>query len=232
MFERMIGVEIELNSLDNRDFLKNPLLRGEMPFGIDRISGLISSIGLESEIHGWQYDHANKKWCCKPDSSCGIEICSPVLRFSELDQIFDVLDALAKHDEITTDNRCSFHVHVDLSQDEIASVLAWWIKCEHVFIDFATSNRKNNRYCRGVGLTSALNADDPVLPPVLFKKMSDKYLTANCFHFFNQKRSSVEFRLAEGTKNSEFASNWIALIFCFIDACKEEGIPKETPPRF
>lgn len=227
MFERMIGVEIELNSLDNRDFIKNPLSRGEMPLGIDHISDLVSSIGLESEVHGWQYNHGNKKWCCKPDSSCGIEVCSPVLRFSELDQIFDVLDLLAKENNITIDDRCSFHVHVDLSFDEIASVLAWWVKCEHVFMDFAIPHRKNNRYCKSIGLTSLFNSDDLIVPIVLIKKMSDKYLTTNSFHFFNKKRNSIEFRLAEGTKNSEFASNWIALIFCFLDACKESGIPED-----
>lgn len=227
MFERMIGVEIELNSLDNRDFLSNPLLRGEMPFGIEQVSRLISNIGLESEVHSWQYDHGNKKWSCKPDASCGIEVCSPVLRFCELDQIFDVLDTINREDSIKADNRCSFHVHVDLSDDEVGSVLAWWIKCEHVFMDFATAHRKNNKYCRGVGLTSLFNSDDPVIPCVLVKKMSDKYLTTNSFHFFNKKRRSIEFRLAEGTKNSEFASNWIALIFCFIDACKESGLPKD-----
>ena len=93
--QKKFGIEIEFNSFDNRDFLANPLPYGEMPAGINEIASLIRSAGMEAEVQNWQYNHNNSKWICKPDSSCGIEVCSPVIK-DDFSSIFKVLQEFQK----------------------------------------------------------------------------------------------------------------------------------------
>lgn len=223
------GVEIELNSLDGRNFFEKPLARGEMPLGIETAAAAVRSAGVQCEVHEWRYDHNPSGWSCKPDNSCGMEVCSPVMKVGDLPVLERVMDSLASESSLTTDERCSFHVHLELSDmgcdDELGAILAWWVKCEHVFFDFAVPHRKNNRYCRPIGLTDILDSDDLVVPDILIKKLSLKYLSLNTYHLFNRRRPTVEFRIAEGTKDSGFASNWIRLLLSFSSRSASSGLP-------
>lgn len=225
------GVEIELNSPDGRNYAKNPLSRGEMPAGVDLAAGIVRSSGFPCEVHEWRYDHNPASWSCKPDNSCGMELCSPVMGVGDLPDLAAVMDALASDPSLTADERCSFHVHLELSDmscdDTLGSMLAWWVKCEHVFVDFARQHRKNNRYCRPIGLTDILDSDDLVVPEILFKKLSFKYLSLNTYHVFNRRRPTVEFRIAEGTKDSKFALNWIRLLLSFSSVAVSSGLPED-----
>lgn len=224
------GVEIELKSLDNRDFSIRPLVRGEEPHGISKVAKIVSEIGVKVDIRGWEHNHDNETWICKPDSSCGIELCSPVFERGNFQELTQVLNALQKHPEIKIDDRCSFHVHIGITSGDLvcfASPLAWWIKCEHLFVDSVPRHRKQNKYCRFIGKTSLFNDFELVLPDIIIGKLSDKYLTANSFHFFNKKRSSLEFRLCEGTKDPSVALNWIDVILNFVDRAIHKGLPED-----
>lgn len=223
------GIEIELNSLDSRDFVKNPLGKGERPEGMERVSSVLRGIDVDCEVHDWRYNHDPKVWSCKPDNSCGMELCSPVMGMEEIDSMVAVMDALAGDDSLKTDSRCAFHAHLELSttacDSSLGSILAWWIKCEHVFMDFAHPSRKNNRYCRPIGITDIVDSEDVVSSEILFKKLSSKYLSLNTFHIFNRRRASIEFRIAEGTKDSEFARAWIEILVCFAERAEAAGLP-------
>lgn len=225
------GVEIELNSLDHRDFVRHPLGRGERPSGMEKLAEILSGIGLECEVQDWQYNHNPSGWSCKPDSSCGIELCSPVMDIDSRSQISAVLDSISGDFFISADDRCSVHVHVEFSDmepsDSVASVLAWWIKCEHVFIDFADPARKNNLYCRPIGLTDLFDSCEEVSSCSILKKLSRKHLSANSFHFFNRRRPTLEFRIGEGTKDSKFVLNWSELILNFSMSACNEGLPSD-----
>lgn len=229
------GIEIEFNSFDNRDFLLNPLSYGDLPQGINEFASIIRSLGQEVDVQNWQYNHNNSNWICKPDASCGIEVCSPVFFKDDFGSIFLVLDELQKDSRIKQDERCSLHVHVDVgdlvngfnlaSSDKLAAVLAWWIKCEHIFMDFACPSRKINRYCRCISLLDMFDHEEEVTPLRVVTKLSDKYLSLNTFHLVNRRRQTIEFRIAEGTTDSNFISNWIELISIFIDKSISNGLP-------
>lgn len=225
------GVEIEINSPDFRDFVKNPLSFGERPAGMDRVASIVSALGLVCEVHDWRYNHNPSCWCCKPDRSCGIELCSPVLDESSKGQLFDVMNAISSDPLVSVDERCSFHVHVELSSPDFApssaAILAWWIKCEHVFFDFASPSRKNNYYCRPIGLLDLFSPDEEVAVESIFRKLGQKYLSANAFHFFNRRRKTIEFRLAEGTKDSSFADKWIRTVLNFSERASSIGLPSD-----
>lgn len=225
------GVEIELNSLDGRNFVKNPLARGEMPAGIDRVAEVVRSAGFPCDVHDWRYDHNPTGWSCKPDNSCGIEVCSPVIDLRGLTGLATVMDALSADSSLSVDDRCSLHVHLELSGMEcdefLGSILAWWIKCEHVFFDFAHPYRKNNRYCRPIGVTDIFDSEDLVVSEALCRRLSFKYLSINTYHLFNRRRPTIEFRIAEGTKDSSFAINWIRLLLVFSERALSSGLPKD-----
>jgi hypothetical protein len=231
--EDKFGVEIEINAFDNRDFIKNPLQKGEFPKGIDEIVDLISSLGLKAEKQPWGYNHNNFNWICKPDASCGIEVCSPIFDFDDFSQLLEVVCAFDKDPRIITDHRCSFHVHLDVgcvggdiyASGHLCSLLAWWIKCEHIFIDFACSHRKTNRYCRFIGKTELFDHEEKVMLYRALSKLSDKYLTLNTYHLFNKKRSTVEFRLGEGTKDITFVKNWLLILKSFSQATRHNSCP-------
>lgn len=228
------GFELETNSFDKRDFISSPLRNDERPEGISEIIDIIANLNLKAESKSWEYTHHNKYWVCKPDSSCGMEICSPVFEFPNFEESVKVLSELKKCEKIKIDERCSFHVHLDVSElisgnvftsVPLASVLSWWIKIEHIFIDFALTNRKVNQYCRCIGMTDLFKPDEPISPFRIIDKLSDKYLTVNTFHLVAQRRNTIEFRLAESTLDLEFIVNWISLLIHFVN----EAIGKKTP---
>lgn len=225
------GIEIELNSLDRRDFAKNPLSGGEKPAGIVDLAEAISRCGLPCEVQDWGYNHNLTSWICKPDGSCGIEICSPVMAENELYILDSVMGSVSSAGEFCVDDRCSFHVHLELDRigcdGDLGAILAWWLKCEHVFLDMAPPARKNNGYCKPVGLTDVVDSGDLVCPEFLFKKLSSKHFSINTFHLFNRRRASVEFRIAEGTKDPRFAAMWVRTLLGFARSATAAGLPAD-----
>lgn len=225
------GVEIEINALDGRDFVLNPLVAGEKPAGITEISRIISDSGKRCEVQDWGYNHGASSWVCKPDSSCGIEICSPVMESTGLQELSSVLKNLRDSGLFCADKRCSLHVHLELStmecDDDVGAVLAWWLKCEHVFLDSVPQDRKNNKYCRPVGLTDLFDPDEVVCAKTLFKKLSFKHLSVNTFHVSARRRPSIEFRIAEGGCDPEFATMWVRTLLGFARSAQATGLPRD-----
>jgi len=236
---RKFGVEIELNSFDNRDFKKNPLSTNEQPEGIDYVANLIRNLEKSVVVSKWQHTHNNKSWVCKPDSSCGIEVCSPVCDC--VDEIVEVIDAFSKDKKIFADDRCSFHVHFDVQDclfydnkivdfsksKDLASILAWWIKCEAVFFDSFPDSRKLNKYCQCIGLSDIFNIEEEISTIKLIEKLSDKYFSINVFHLRKNIRPTIEFRLADCSAclDSDFANNWILFLDNFIEKAISSGNP-------
>ena len=230
------GVEIELDSTDGRDFSERPLAPGEMPAGSERAAGIVSGLGLEVHTHGWKHNHNNSVWTCKPDSSCGMELCSPVLDESRVGELHSVLDALAADSVLTSGPNCSLHVHVDVSplvrdapesSDLLCAVLAWWIKCEPFMLESVPERRRNSRFCRCIGFTDLFDHDELVVPCTAVGKLKDKYLSLNTHHLVARKRNSIEFRILEGTKDSSLVSSWIGFIANFVERSTHLGPPDD-----
>lgn len=230
------GVEIELDASDGRDFALKPLAPGEMPKGHDLVVKAISDLGLDIEAHGWKHNHNNSIWVCKPDSSCGMEVCSPVLDDGRIDEVLAVVDALDSIKELTSGPNCSLHVHVDVSSmlsgppessEELCSVLAWWVKCEPVMLDSVPGRRKNSRFCRCIGMTDLFGHEEKVIPCMTVSKLSEKYLTLNTHHMVARKRSSIEFRILEGTKDSSLVREWVNFVLNFVSRSREAGMPED-----
>jgi hypothetical protein len=211
------GVEMEFASASE-----------DVKTSINHVVDIIRSAGLPADAREWQYSNGNSSWVCKPDASCGLEVCSPVLDRGDTDQIRLVMELLSKEPSLVVDHNCSVHLHVDFgnpSSDDLCSLLGWWVKYEHIFLDFAAPWRKTNRYCKFIGETCLFDHEEKVSLHRMFSKMSEKYLTLNTFHMFNRRRDSVEFRILEGTKNYSLVENWTNLVFNFVDGCRSSPAP-------
>jgi hypothetical protein len=236
---RRFGSEIEINAFDfrNRPVGHN---EGRMPEGTHYIANLVQkSSGKIVKIHKWSYDHNNSNWIIKPDSSCGIEICTPVLKgWVGLMETCRVIDALGNDNKVHADDRCSFHVHVDvsdLSEQELATVITWWIKCEPVFMDSVPINRKRNQYCQLLGQSEIFeNVEDGFHPnDYLIRRLgSCKYYTINTYHYHNNKRKTIEFRIMDGDccLDPWISKNYIRLLLHFIDRALKHGMPSSYYP--
>ena len=230
------GVEIEIDDFEGRDFLLNPLRPGELPSGVDHVASIVSGLGKEVQVHGWKHNHNNSVWVCKPDSSCGLELCSPVLDESKIHEVSEVLDALRSDEKVRCGDSCAFHVHVDVSEmidgipessERLCSALSWWVKSEPVFLDSVPDRRKDSRFCRCIGFTDLFSHEEKPVPCFAVNKLKDKYLTLNTHHLVSRKRNSIEFRILEGTKDSSLAVSWISLVLNFVRGASATPIPDD-----
>jgi hypothetical protein len=232
-YTRSFGVEIEVNSLDRRDFINYPLKKGHLPLGVDYIGDIIAkNFNVPVVVNLWHYTNNNAFWVIKPDSSCGIELCSPVSKGKYgLDQICQVINLISSDSNISIDKRCSLHVHVNVKDCEtidIAAILAWWIKCEAVFIDSIPQDRKRSRYCQYIAASDIFDTNFRDYSRLVKYLGSHKYFTANSFHLLNDERKTVEFRILgnEGCNDSDITRNWIKLLIHFVEMAKKISLPK------
>jgi len=231
---RRFGVELEINSFDRRNFKLYPLdkITKELPEGIDEVGDLVArAVGENVAIKTWHSTHNNTGWIVKPDSSCGMEICSPPKKgWLGIRSICRVIDAIAR-ENVPVDNSCSLHVHLDMEDcdiETIASVVAWWIKCEYVLLAAFPFQRKRNRYCQHIGMCDLFEHNSPMDPDYILKKMGvSKYYTINSYHLVRGDRKTLEARISgkDACLDSYLAKNWIKLILHFVDCCLLRGMP-------
>jgi hypothetical protein len=236
---RKFGAEIELNTLNGLIKKLDPT-KGEIPFGSAKIALLIrNALKKTVEIQSWDHNYNNDFWIVKPDSSCGIEVCTPVLKgWTGLKDLIQIVE-IFRSKNIQADERCSFHVHVnigDLNINQLGSIIAWYIKCEHVFMDAFPSTRKLNRYCQMLGMTNLFSTDTPLDPLLLINSISGaKYYSLNTYHFVkgggfsahNNRKKTIEFRIGENSMctDGEAVKNWIRLLLHFVEVAKDQPMP-------
>ena len=238
---RRFGVEIELNTLNG--VIKRPDPdAGEIPNGADYVACVVrKASGGNVKIASWDYVHNNSDWIIKHDMSCGLEINTPVFKgWHGLQRLLHVIEAMSKDDKIKANHLCSLHVHTsisDLEPEQLAAVIAYYIKCEHVFFDSVPSQRKNNRYCQLIGMTDWFDTEFDMNPmDIITRVATSKFGSINTFHFIrgggftfdNDRRLTMEFRIAENTAclDPYFTKNWIRLLLHFIEVTKDKPIPR------
>jgi hypothetical protein len=228
--DRRYGIEMELNAFDGRN---RPEKKDDLPKGIEAVGDVVGSVlNTAVSIRQWEHTHNNDNWVIKPDSSCGMEVCSPILKgWHGLDQTVRCAQAFADDPRIESDKRCSLHVHVnvfDCSPAEVASIVAHWIKCEAVFMDSVPANRKRSRYCQIVGMCDMFDTQDLPNPKNIIDRMGQsKYFTLNNLHYSRDKRTTIEFRIAENAACTDpvFVKNWVRLVVHFCDMAKMLPLP-------
>lgn len=227
------GVEIEINSFDSRN---RPEVYQSSPLGSYDVAFIVNEATKgRVSVSKWCNNHHNNYWVVKPDSSCGMEVCSPVLKgWFGVETISNVVDHMNKDKRIKSDSRCSFHVHFDvssLSSQELLSVICWWIKLESFFMDAMPAKRKVNPYCRMIAQSNIINdISQPYGLDFLVEKLGvSKYYTLNTFHYYNKRRKTIEFRIMDSSccLSRDESLSWISLLHHFINRSLEHGVPSE-----
>jgi hypothetical protein len=227
--DRRFGIELEILAFDG----KNRPEQGNQPAGIEKVAALIvDNVEEPVDIKGYEHTDGNIGWVVKPDSSCGMEVCTPILKgWHGLKKACNVVNAFRDNPNIRVDNRCSVHVHVeiaDLEKSELATIIAWWFKCEAVFLDSVPPHRKRNRYCQFMGLQNLLEAETRLNAEDLVKRAGQvKYFSLNTNQYVRNGRKTVEFRIIEGDgcKDPYLIKNWIRLLIHFVEMARRKGMP-------
>lgn len=231
-YTRRFGVEIELNSFD---FRNRPINydEGVPPEGIYYVADLVQrNISDRVVVQKWGLNHFNSAWILKPDSSCGMEVCSPVLKgWSGLFKLCKVIKAFSEDINIHSDSRCSLHLHLDvsdLSKTDLASILSWWLKFEAIFMDSVPFSRKINQYCQFYGTKTIFKHDVFLDEEYLIKLFGgNKYGSINTYHYLSKNRKTIEFRIMDHMccRDPWMAKNWVRLIIHFVECCVKKGLP-------
>jgi hypothetical protein len=223
---RRMGVELEYNSFDrlSRSSSENNLPNGIYVFG-DIIK---NTLGKSVDINKWHQTNNNDHWIVKPDSSCGLEVCSPPDQpYHALLEIRKVIEGLLSHKSIAADDRCSLHLHVeveDFDEKDLCALVARWIQFEHFFFFLTKKNRWLNRYCKPLGFYYEFDDSCRVTIKKCMEILSEnKYFAINFFHYKKEKRKTVEFRIMgnDACMDVDDAINWCKLILCFVERCKK-----------
>lgn len=230
---RKFGVEIELNAFDKKA-RPDP---GHNVAGIEHVCNLITKNTEEgAEVHGYEHTNNNRKWIVKPDSSCGMEVCSPPLRgWTGLEKLCKVITKIAEDPQIESDSRCSVHLHVDVSdldETKIAEIASNYIKCEPVIFDAMPDQRKKNRYCQSIGMTSLFEHDEKFNPQTIISRLGDiKYYSINTksVKARSSDRCTMEWRLIEGAgcQDAFLVKNWVRFVLHFMEMSILHGQYKE-----
>lgn len=227
---RRFGIELELNSFDGES--RPP--QGQKVKGIEYVANLVAERAPEYGciIKGYEHTHNNPTWVAKPDGSCGMEIVSPPVKgWGGLKSILHVVEALQKDSKIQADHRCSVHVHLeiaDLNETQLASVIAWWVKCEPVIMDAMPLSRKRNRYCQLIGMNNTFQHDGCYSASDLIHKVGDvKYYSMNTEQYVRGNRKTIEFRTIEGDgcKDAYLVKQWVRFLIHFVDMAASVGMP-------
>ncbi len=223
---RRFGVEIEFNAFDK---LSRSVGFNGLPSGIYNIADILSDVVKEEvEINKWHSTNNNNLWVVKPDSSCGIEVCSPPkIHHHILRKIECAIDAFSKCNFIEADNRCSLHVHVEIEDfdlDSIKSLLHYWIIFEPLFFGCCIASRWMNNYCKPLSLSFDISKNK-FYDNILENIEENKYYAINLCNYKKKKKRTVEFRIMGGDAclSSETTKNWCKLLLCFVEKCKENN---------
>lgn len=231
--DRRFGVELEVLAFDR----KNRPEGGEKdkPKGTDYIISLVKK-HTDENVEWRTYEHTNNNdcWVVKPDASCGLEICTPIYRpWRGIKKTCQVVEAFSKDDNVAVDHRCSVHIHIDVSdlrEEQVASVIIHWIKCEAMFLDMVPESRKSNRYCQFMCARENFDTEVYLSPSQIISAIADvKYYTANTHQWKRSegKRKTLEFRVieGEGCVDPYLIKNWIRLIIHFVEITSRYPLP-------
>ena len=135
------------------------------------------------------------------------------------DALLTVIDKVIEALENATSvvNRtCGFHVHLDVyrnTEEQRKNIREWWRLFEPTFMAMTSESRRHNQYCKRTKSLSDYNWK------------YDRYATLNIAAF--EKYNTYEFRLHQGTLDSNKIKNWIMLLLSFVDTFSEINAPSE-----
>ena len=208
----------------------------------------------------------NNYWHVKDDATCGrygrlgpkgVEVASFI--GSGLDDLNHVLEIASHLSSIgcKVNQNCGLHIHaevVDLTTEQVAVLVAYWIKIEMLLSMILPLCRYQNEYCKflfspfhniihknaTIGRNvkySALDLWERIVPKnlSLFENTDRRFNlnlvnVARSIEINTSNRKTLELRWPEGTLNEDDIFGWVVLFLSFIETCKNLEMPDNLYP--
>lgn len=217
-----------------------PNLQMNAPIAPKHVEGCV---GLELEIEGRDLPQPGEfprtmscpttgaRWSGHADGSLRGENLEYVLdRPASIEGAADLVERLflffrEKGTKLTLSNRCSTHVHLNVSNwkvNQISAFLALWSAVEPALIEWCGIERKSNHFCLGIEDTTAvLDSWATFLETgrIDFPN-GQKYTALNPLHLFDF--GSLEVRCGRAPDNARDVINWTKLLWALRELVAEE----------
>lgn len=236
------GVEYELSNNLSREELKD-LLNDFYDFSSwDR---------REIRVTDYSQTDSNDYWHIKHDSTFGPigkyfdngwEIASFIGRgYTDLEHVTSAMEHLRRYGAIVNDN-CGLHIHLavpNVSEIQVGIILAYWIKIEKILSDMVPDRRRNSIHCKllrdsvflqknytPIGLWQVLKPTNFAVYDNAQRRFSLNSMNyAQCLVDPFCTRTTLEFRLPEGTLSKFNVLNWFYLFQEIINRSKNLPMP-------
>ena len=180
--------------------------------------------GQYAEIRNYEHTYENYDlWVCKTDSSCGVELVSPILNGpSKLKVAAEILLKL-EDNAFDIDETCGQHVHVeiaDFTEKQKGIMASYWMKIERFIVNGTPAHRRNNSYCTPITQKhDYVNANCAYEPEEVLRRMASGRDAIN-FGPPHSSRKTIEFRFGEMTFDPEVIKNRVRFLIWFVEMCK------------
>lgn len=209
-FNRRFGIEYEFsNSQNHREIMAD----------------ILQDNNISCRVVGYERTRGDHQhWVAKTDSSCGIELVSPILKGgAQLKQATDILTPL-RNGGLRINNCCGQHVHIEVSdynEEKMGILASYWIKIERCISNGTPHHRRENEYCRlSETLFDDIVPDQRYNPSEIYNRARRRRHSALNLGNFNGSSGTVEFRFGEMTFDSNVIKNRIRFLIWFVEICK------------
>ena len=178
---------------------------------------------------------------------------------NDLNHIAFIGKKLAEGDCLVNPN-CGFHIHCnvdDFTGRDMGVLLARWIKIEPMLCNLMPNHRVDNYFCRLLSKSRKIAKGKKHMPEDVWQKLKPTqygphenrqkkvtlntvnvaaaYAYENSFYPFDPPsylsiRKTVEFRMPEGSLNSEAVFAWVRFFLRFVEMSKKSKMPDNLLP--
>ncbi len=201
-----VGLELEIEGRN----LPQPT---ELPKGRCPVTGGTWTSHVDGSLRGEAYEYVF-------DRPCSIDHAETLVR-----ELFEVFRT--KGTELTLSNRCSTHVHLNVSDwriNLIVSFYALWAAIEPALISWCGVERKSNHFCLSlVDTSSAIEHLESFLkrgPGKTQWAQGLKYTALNPLHLFDF--GSLEVRCGRASYSADEVVNWTRFLWALREMVREE----------
>jgi Putative amidoligase enzyme len=197
--------------------------------GLSERSGAaaLRDAGLEATAPGYTHQ-VLREWKVVPDSTCGSEAVSPILRGKDgWEQVKTAMAALRAAGG-SVNRRCGMHVHLDMSDmdgHQIARLVELYVEFQSEIDAFVAPSRRStvsNQWCQPWYSGSVTNVCNYFRSHGTCMPGVDRYRTINVASY--TKYGTVEVRQHQGSLNAATAKAWGMLLMALVEVARTDRV--------
>lgn len=158
------------------------------------------------------------KWHIKRENDLLGEINTPVSKIKDLSKIAKVIGHLAKK-KVPVNEECGLHVHIEVPDINKYCLIAYWMQSERAILECFPLQRR-----RGVTIERMVQRADQnkFVSEILLNKTTRSSHSDIISLRDYEDRKTVEFRVAEGTTDTNLVINWAKFLLYWVERLKKE----------